>query len=171
MAETSFAKRFVGTEAEEERAWRNGFSGDNSGGLTPFCLSLRSKDGRVMEGPSWSLFTWHGWMDTGGPVEKLVLLFSVGGIYIEGLHMRKQVESLLEEGKLKRIQEHDKTEIEAIRAHNLDKRKSEDKEPVVLRIVVAPSIKHRLEIEEHLGIIVAALKGEENETGESGNTQ
>lgn len=175
MAETaSFAKRYVGMEpeTEEDKAWRNGFSGDNSGGMSPFCLSLRSKDGRKMEGPAWSLFTWHVWLDNGGPVEKLVLLFTVGGVYVEGLHMRKQVEALLEEGKLKRIQEHDKTEIEAIRAHNLDKRKADEKEPIVLRILIAPNIIKRLEIEQHMGLITSAMKGDnDSETGESGNTE
>src|ERR1700683_2369822 len=129
MAETTFAKRFMGPQAEDgERPWRNGFGGDNAGGVNPFCLSLRTKDGRQIGGPSMSLFAWHQWIDDGGPMEKLVLIFSVGGVYVEGVHLKRVVESLLEEGKLKRIQEHSSTEIEAIRAHNLDNRKPEDKE-------------------------------------------
>jgi hypothetical protein len=175
MVETaSFTKRFVGAqpETEVERGWRNGFIGDNSGGLSPFCLSLRAKEGRLMEGPPWSLFTWHAWMDDGGTVEKLLLLFTVGGVYVEGFHMKRQVEAFLEEGKLKRIQEHDKTEIEAIRAHNLDKRKPEEKEPIVLRILTVPNVIKRLEIEEYLGPIIVAMKGEkDSETGESGNIE
>jgi hypothetical protein len=172
MAETtSFAKKFMGTqgETEEDRPWRNGFSGDNAGGVSPFCLSLRSKNGRDLEGPPWSLFTWHRWMDDGGPAEKLVLLFSVGGVYVEGLYMKRQVEALLEEGKLKRIQEHDEAEIEAIRSHNLDKRKPEEKEPTVLRIFVTPDLETRLRSDEHLAVIAEAMKGEEDdEAGHAG---
>jgi len=174
MVETSFAKKFMGgqAETEEDRPWRNGFSGDNAGGVNPFCLSLRSKSGREMEGPPWSLFTWHGWIDSGGPTEKLVLLFSVGGVYVEGLHMKRQVEALLEEGKLKRIQEHGDAEIEAIRAHNLDIRRPEEKEPIVLRIVIAPDMETRLKSDESLAVIAARMKGEDDsEDGNAGDVE
>ena len=114
MAETSFAQR-VNKEATPERPWRNAFTGDNAGNFAPFCLSLQSSDGRTMEGPSMSLFTWHVWLDGGGPVEKLFLFFSVGAVYVEGLHMKAKVEAIFQEGKLKRIQQHDSLEIEAIK--------------------------------------------------------
>ena len=153
--------------AEEGRAWRKGFGGDNAGSLNPFCLSLRRSDGRESEGPSMSLFAWHYWIDDGGPVERLVLIFSVGGIYVEGVHMKRQLNVLIEEGKLKYIQQHNSAEIEAIRAHNLDKRKPEDKEPIVRRILVTPDIMTRLKSDENLAAIAAAMKGEEN--GEDGN--
>ena len=174
MGETSFARKVMGggqgpdDQIDESRPWRNGFSGDNAGGTNPFCLSLRSKDGRQMGGPSMSLFTWHEWIDDGGPTEKLVLLFSVGGVYVEGMHLKRAVEALLEEGKLKRIQEHDSAEIEAIRAHNLDKRKREEKEPIVLRIVITPDLETRLKSDETLAVIAARMKGEDN--GEAGTT-
>jgi len=177
MAEISHAKRIMGIaerehgDAEEGRTWRKGFGGDNAGGLNPFCLSLRRKDGRQSEGPSMSLFLWHYWIDDGGAVERLVLLFSVGGIYIEGMYIKRQLSALLEEGKLKYIQQHDAAEIEAIRAHNLDKRKPEEKEPIVLRILVTPDIEKRLQSDENLAVIAAAMKGEEGETGISGNAK
>jgi hypothetical protein len=179
MAEISFAKKFIsgqGQETDEARPWRNGFGSDNAGGPNSFCLSLRSKDGRKSEGPSMSLFLWHYWIDDGGPTEKLVLLFNIGGafsvcgIYVEGLHMKRAVRALLEEGKLKYIQQHDSAEIEAIRGHNLDTRKLEEKEPIVLRIVIKPDLETRLRSDEHLAVIADAMKGESGEIGNTGQS-
>jgi hypothetical protein len=166
MPETSFARKITGEK--EQKPWRNGFGGDNASGFHPFCLVLKSKDGRVMRGPSMGLFTWHEWLDDGGPVEKLVILFSVGGVYVEGIHMKSKVEALLEEGKLKYIQQHDDIEIEAIRAHNLDVREKEKKEPIVLRIVVAPNLKTRLESDKDLAPIAAAMKGDQQKDATEG---
>jgi hypothetical protein len=164
MPESSVAKRFLnrGTaDDEDKKPWRNGFGGDNASGFHPFCLVLKSKDGRHMQGPSLQLFTWHDWLDGGGPIERLVILFSVGGVYVEGIHMKAKVEALLQEGKLKYIQQHDELEIEAIRAHNLDVREPDKKEPIVLRIVVAPDLKTRLEGDKDFAAIAAAMKGKE----------
>jgi hypothetical protein len=148
-----------------ERPWRNGFAGDNAGDFAPFCLCLQSSDGRSMEGPSMSLFLWHAWRDGGGPFEKLVLFFNSGTIYVEGLHMKAKVEAIFQQGKLKRIQQHDSLEIQAIAAHNLDIRKSEDKEPVVLRFIIVPSLEERLRNDESLAPILNAVRGENGETG------
>ena len=183
MAEISYAKRIMGSGAgppdvdDESRPWRNGFSGDNAGGANPFCLSLRSRDGRQMGGPSMSLFIWHDWIDDGGPTEKLVMFFNIGGsinvcgIYVEGLHMKRPVEALLEEGKLKRIQQHDSVEIEAIRAHNLDKRRPEEKEPIVLRILVTPDLETRLKSDENLAVIAEAMRGDDHDSGFTGKVR
>jgi len=174
MAETSFAERVIGShgKSEESRGWRNGFSGDNAGGFNTFCLSLRAKSGREIDGISMHLYVTHKWLDNGGPSEKLVIFFSAGAVYVEGLHIKRQVEALLEEGKLKRIQEHDSTEIEAIRAHNLDKRKADEKEPIVLRIIISPDLETRLKTDEYLAAIAAAMKGEDRgETGNAGTAE
>ena len=148
------------SDSEESRPWRDGFRGDNAGGVGPFCLSLRFKDGRQWDGFSMSLYVRHHWMDDGGRTDRLILVFSGGGVYVEGHHLKRQVEALLEEGKLKRIQEHDRAEVAAITAYNLDKRKAEDKEPIVLRIVVSPAIEAVLESDENLAAIAEAMKGE-----------
>src|SRR4051794_14827517 len=109
MPEVSYARKVMGgrpgqeENAGENTPWRNGFSGDNAGTANPFCLSLRFKNGRHLEGFSMSLYVRHYWMDDGGQVERLVLVFSIGGIYVEGHHLKKQIDALLEEGKLKRI--------------------------------------------------------------------
>jgi hypothetical protein len=171
MAETSFAQRVSNKDTEAERGWRNGFTGDSAGGLMPFCLSLHSSDGRAIEGPSMSLFLWHAWLDGGGPVENLVLFFSSGTIYVEGLHMKAKVESILHEGKLKRIQQHGSLEIEAIKAHNLDIREAEKKEPIVLRFIIVPDLETQLKSDESLAPILAAVKGESNEAGNVGNVE
>jgi hypothetical protein len=159
MPEMSVAKKLLnrGAADDENKPWRSGFGGDS---FHPFCLVLKSKDGRLLQGPSMGLFTWHEWLDDGGPVEKLVILFSAGGVYVEGIHMKAKVEALFQEGKLKYIQQHDDMEIEAIRAHNLDVREPEKKEPIVLAVVVAPDLKTRLESDKDLAAIAAALKGE-----------
>ena len=106
------------------------------------------------------LYKRHYWMNGGGKVERLLLLFSDGGVYVEGLHLKPQVEALLEEGKLKRIQIHNSADIGAIQSHNLDKRKPEDKDPIVLRIVVSPAIETVLETDENLAEIAKVMKGE-----------
>jgi hypothetical protein len=164
MSDTSFVKRVIGTQPgqiSQEEEWRKGFGGENAGGANPFCLSLRFKDGRELDGFSMSLYARHHWIDGGGPVERLLLVFSIGGVYVEGYHLKREVEALLEEGKLKRIQEHDTAEIAAIRHHNLDKRKAADKEAVVLRIVVSPGIEEVLESDENLAAIAKVVKGED----------
>jgi hypothetical protein len=171
MPETSFAKRFVNAQENDDKNWRAGFGGDNASGANPFSLSLRPKNGRQIDGLSMSLFVCHHWIDDGGSMDRLVLVFSVGGVYVEGIHLKRQVEALLEEGKLKRIQEHDSAEIEAIRAHNLDKRKPEEKEPIVLRILVTPDIETRLRSDEHLAVIASAMKeGGDSETRNAGRS-
>jgi hypothetical protein len=163
MPETTFAHR-VNKDAASEQPWRNGFTGDNAGDVSPFCLTLQSSDGRAMEGPSMSLFLWHAWLDRGGPVEKLVLFFNSGTIYVEGLHMKAKVESIFQQGKLKRIQQHDSLEIQAIKAHNLDIREADKKEPIVLRFIIIPDLETRLKSDESLAPILAAVKGEDGET-------
>ena len=116
MRETSYARKVMGSQAgpkEEQgetgewRNWRNGFGADNAGSANPLSISLRYKEGRSLDGFSMGLYKRHRWMDGGGKVERLLLLFSDGGVYVEGLHLKPQVEALLEEAKLKRIQEHD----------------------------------------------------------------
>ena len=172
MAEISHAKRILGEVGGidgDSAPWRKGFGKDNAGGMATFCLSVRSRDGRHMCGPAMNLFTWHDWLDDIGPVERLILFFTVGAIYVEGIHMRGQVESVLQEGKLKWIQEHDRIEVETIRAHNLDKRKPEEKEPIVLRIIVTPDLETRLKMSKHLAIIADAMKGERDESANAGN--
>src|ERR1017187_4563914 len=159
MAETSFAKRFVNAQENDEKHWRPGFGGDNASSANPFSLSLRPKNGRQIDGLSMSLFVCHHWIDDGGPVDRLVLVFCVGGVYVEGIHLKRQGGALPGEGKLKRSQEHDSPEIEAIRAHNLDKRKPEEKEPIVLRILIAPDIETRLKSDDNLAVIANAMKG------------
>jgi hypothetical protein len=172
MPEISHARRILGDgpgRSDGAQLWRKGFGRDNAQGS--FCLSLRTKDGRNISGPSMSLFTWHDWIDDGGQVERLILFFSVGAVYVEGLHMKSQVESALEEGKLKWIQEHDAAEIEAIRQHNRDKCRAEDKEPIVLRLLVAPDLQARLKASKHGAVIAAAMKGERGETRNAANPE
>lgn len=162
MPETSFVRKVMGQqpgEAGQEEGWRKGFGGDNAGAANPFSLSVRYRDGRKVDGFSMSLYVRHHWIDAGGQVERLVLVFSTGGVYVEGQHLRREVDALLEEGKLKRIQEHDSAEVAAIRGHNLDKRLPEEKEPIVLRVIVSPDIEAALEGDENLAAIAQAMKG------------
>ena len=163
MSDISFVRKVMGTQPGQisnVEEWRKGFGGDNAGGANPFSLSLRFKDGRQLDGFSMSLYARHHWIDGGGRVERLVLVFSIGGVYVEGQHLKREIEALLEEGKLKRIQEHNSAEIAAIQSHNLDRRKPEEKEPIVLRIIVSPSIETLLESDETLAEIAKAVKGE-----------
>jgi hypothetical protein len=172
MRDASFAEQVLGKRAreadapEDERPWRNGFSQDSA--ANTFSLSLRAKDGRSLDGFSMSLYKRHRWLDGGGRMERLVLIFSEGGVLVEGYHFMRDVEALLEEGKLKRIQEHNSSEIAAIRHYNLT---HAEKQAVVVRIVVSPSIETVLESDESLAEIAKAVKGESaSETGHAGNT-
>ncbi len=97
------------------------------------------------------------WIDRDAKTERLVWIFSNGGIYIEGQHLKRGLDAL-EEGKLKRIQEQDSNEIALIQSHNADVRKPEEKEPIVSRVVVSPSFESVLEEDENLVEIAKAIK-------------
>jgi hypothetical protein len=99
----------------------------------------------------------HEWLDRNQRSEKLLLLFNGGAIYVEGQHLQRGLDAI-EEGKLKRIQVHDATEIAAIKSRNADVRKPEDKEPVVFRAVVSPSLRKVVEEDPMLAEIAEALK-------------
>ena len=99
----------------------------------------------------------HKWIDRSAKLERLVLIFSHGGIYVEGQHLQRGLDAL-EEGKLKRIQEQNSNEIALIKSHNADVRKQEDKEPLVSRVVLSPSFESLLESEENLAEIAKVVK-------------
>ena len=84
----------------------------------------------------------HKWIDRDSKTERLVWIFSNGGIYVEGQHLKRGLDAL-EEGKLKRIQEQDSNEIALIQSHNADVRKPEDKEPIVSRVVDFAKLRER----------------------------
>jgi hypothetical protein len=160
MAEGSFVKsltRAQATGAEEETAWRKAFWIDNTGGGSPFSVALRYRDGRLAEGFSPGLYLRHVWLDRGGKVERIVWIFSHGGIYLEGMHLQRGLDAL-EEGRLKRIYEQGESEIKLVESRNLDIRKPEDKEPIVSRLVVSPSWKTVIKSDENLVEIAKAMK-------------
>jgi len=166
MSENSFVKSLMrtppqGAIPEVEPAWRKAFWVDNAGSGGTFSVSVRFRDGRVAEGFSPGLYLRHAWIDQGGPRERLVWLFSHGGIYLEGRHLQRGLDGL-EEGRLKRIQEHGETEIALIESHNLDIRKPEEKEPIIFRVVISPRLSAVLENDANLSEIAEAMR-EKNE--------
>ncbi len=96
---------------------------------------------------------WRTTRGTGGSTA----VQSWSGIYIEGQHLQRGLDAL-EEGKLKRIQEHNSNEIALIKSRNAGVRKLEDKEPIVSRVVISPSFESLLESDENLGEIAKFLK-------------
>jgi hypothetical protein len=170
MGEHSFASKFISQapHTEPESDWRRAFTVERDGSAQPFCLSVRSQNGRGAIGIAMSLYLRHWWLDDGGRMEKLILLFSNGAIYLEGQHLQRGVDAL-EEGKLKRIQEQSSNEVSLIKGRNADVRKAEDKEPFVSRIVVMPSLQHALENDETLAEITNLVKEEYG--NHSGNDQ
>ena len=155
----SFVGKYAGAGPKEEERpqWRRAFIVEREGAAQSFCVSVRSADGRSAEGFAMSLYIRHRWLDRGSRTERLVLLFSNGGIYVEGQHLQRGLDAL-EEGKLKRIQAQDGNEIAAIRSRNADVRKAEDKEPVITRLLVSPGFDSVLEEEETLAHIARAVK-------------
>lgn len=167
MGETSYVKQLTGRghsdaaasqhKTEEPPPWRKAFWVDNAGGGNPFSLALRYKDGRAAEGFANSLYARHTWLDRGGKVERLVLIFSHGGIYLEGRHLQLGLDAL-EEGRLKAIREQGETDIRLIERHNLDIRPPERKEPIVSRIVVSPSFEDAVESDRNLVEIAKVMR-------------
>ncbi len=164
MAESSFVGKYTGTPlpetktAAEEPAWRKAFWVDNSGSGNPFSLSVRYKDDREAEGFASLLYLRHRWLDKGGKVEKLVLLFSVGVIYLEGQYLQQGLDAF-EDGRLKRIREQAETEIKLIEAHNLYVREKAKKEPIISRVKVAQSFQEWLESKKAFAEIAKVMKG------------
>jgi hypothetical protein len=159
MPETSFVQKFISQapHAEPNTDWRKAFIIERDGSAQPFCISARSQDGRTADGFTMSIYLRHKWLDRGARLEKLVLLFNGGAIYIEGHHLQRGLDAL-EEGKLKRIQEQNSNEIALIKSRNADVRKPEDKEPVVSRVLISPLLESVLESEETMADIAKAIK-------------
>jgi len=144
-------------EKPEEEHWRKAFTSEREGAAQAYCLSLRDADGRTVAGFALSLYLRHWWLDGGGRMERLFLLFNGGAMVVEGWYFQRGVDAL-EEGKLKRIQVQDAEEISAIKSRNADVRKLEDKEPIVCRAVVFPALEQMLEADENLAALAQALK-------------
>jgi len=161
MPEASYVHRLVNRAPKEreevETQWRQAFIMEREGSAQSFSVSLRLKDGRDADGFPTSLYVRHKWIDRDARTERLVWIFSSGGIYVEGQHLRRGLDAL-EEGKLKRIQEQDSNEIALIQSHNADIRKPEDKEPIVSRVVISPSFENVLEDDENLVEIAKVIK-------------
>lgn len=147
----------VGGRDETPSHWRKAFTVEREGTAQTFSLSVRSCDGRSVDGFAMSHYVRHQWLDRNAHPERLVLLFSTGAMCIEGEHLQRGLDAL-EEGKLKRIQVQDSNEIAAIRSRNADVRKPEDKEPVVSRVLIAPSLDTVLENDENLTEITKQLE-------------
>lgn len=162
MAEISHAERYAGAPPRPASTGdtddaRRAFWIDNAGTGAPFSLSVRFKDGRVAEGFSLALYTRHQWLDSGGKWERLLLLFSIGGIYLEGRFLQKGLDAL-EEGKLKRIREQTETEIKLFERYNLDVRERDKKEPIVARVVISPKVEQLIETDVNLAEIAKVVK-------------
>jgi hypothetical protein len=161
MRDTSYVQKLMSHAPQEEieHEWRSAFVMERESNAQGFCVSVRSRDGRAVEGFAIPLYVRHRWIDRNAKLERLVWIFSNGGIYIEGQHLQRGVDAL-EEGKLKRIQEQDSNEIALIKSRNADVRKPEDKEPIVSRVVTSPSFERLLECEENLSEIAKVIKEE-----------
>ena len=161
MRDTSYVQKLMSHAPPEEieHEWRSAFIMEREGAGQGFCISVRSKDGRGVDGFAMSLYVRHHWIDRSSKLERLVWIFSNGGIYIEGQHLQRGLDAL-EEGKLKRIQEQDSNEIALIKSHNADMRKPQDKEPIISRVVTSPSFESLLESDENLGEIAKVIKEE-----------
>jgi hypothetical protein len=144
-------------EAEWKSPWRRGFLTEREGSAQSFSISMRRQDGREGGGFSTGIYLRHHWIDSGPQLERLLLMFSEGGIYVEGQHLQRGLDAL-EEGKLRRIQVHDSSEVALIKAHNAQTRKAEEKEPLVLRVVISPSVESVLEADENLAEIAKVVK-------------
>lgn len=160
MRDTSlrkYAASGVREKEEEHPHWRRGFVTEREGVTQAATVSVYDADGRGRGGFSAQLFERHEWLDRNPRVQKFVLLFSAGAIYVEGQYMERGVDAV-EEGKLKRIQAHDANEIAAIKSRNADVRKPEDKEPVIFRAIVSPPLLKVIEEDAMLAEIAEALK-------------
>ncbi len=158
--EKSHVQKLIGSVGGRDEApvhWRRALTIEREGTAQTFSLSVRARDGRSVDGFAMSHYVRHQWLDRNARTERLVLLFSVGAIYMEGEHLQRGLDAL-EEGKLKRIQVQDAGEIAAIRSRNADVRKPEDKEPIVTRVLIAPSLDSVLENDENLTEITKQLE-------------
>lgn len=158
--EKSHVQRLIGSVGgrdESTAPGRKAFTVEREGTAQTFSLSVRARDGRAVDGFAMSHYVRHQWLDRNARTERFVVLFSFGAIYIEGEHLQRGFDAL-EEGKLKRIQILDTNEIAAIRSRNADVRKPEEKEPIVTRVLIAPSLDTVLENDENLTEITKQLE-------------
>jgi hypothetical protein len=172
MPETSFVQKFISQapHSEPSTEWRRGFLVERDGSGQAFSVSVRDPDGREANGFSASLYVRHNWLDRNVKRERLLLIFSHGGILVEGQHLQRGLDAA-EECKLRRIQIHDSGEIALIKSHNADIRKPDEKEPLVSRVVISPSMQYVLENDENLAEIAKVLKEEYgNNTGSDQST-
>jgi hypothetical protein len=142
---------------EPHTDWRRAFLMEREGAAQSHCVSVRSRDGREVDGFAMSYYQRHKWIDRSAKLERMVLVFSNGGIYVEGQYLQRGLDAV-EEGKLKRIQEQNSNEIALIKSRNAAVRKLEDKEPIVSRVVLSPSFESLLESDENLAEIAKVLK-------------
>src|SRR5579871_345048 len=159
-SEKSHVQKLIGSVGARDEApghWRKAFTVEHEGTAQTFSLSVRACDGRSVGGFAMSHYVRHEWIDRNALPERFVLLFSTGAIYIEGEHLQRGLDAL-EEGKLKRVQVQDANEIAMIRSRNADVRKPEEKEPIVRRVLVAPSLNSVLENDENLTEITKQLE-------------
>jgi len=158
MRDTSYVQKLMShaPQDEIEHEWRSAFIIEREGSAQSQCVSVRSRDGREANGFVMSLCVRHKWIDRSAKLERLVLIFSHGGIYVEGQHLQRGLDAL-EEGKLKRIQEQNSNEIALIKSHTRCE-KAGRQGASRLRVVLSPSFESLLESEENLAEIAKVVK-------------
>jgi hypothetical protein len=102
-----------------------------------FALSLRSKDGRFVQGFPWFRFDGFDFHNDGRE-EQLDMVFGERVVEIRGFYLSRLVDRMAE-GQLKIVQQHDVKEIEDLRRENADLPRGQHK-PMILSIDVTPPL-------------------------------
>ena len=140
-AKSKFLKELI--DRGPERGEAKSFTSERQPAAQSFNLHVERRDGRQAEGFPWSHYSGYRWTDEGDH-ERLVVLFGMRAIEIEGVDLGGLVEEI-REGQLNGIRE--LTSAQA----TLLARDNPDKEPVITSVKMYPDFDE----------ILKEIKGEE----------
>ena len=139
-------KILEGKATEAEEAARS-FTSERQHTAQAFNLHVDHKDGRHAEGFAWSHYAGYRWTDEGS-VERLVVVFGMRALEIEGHHLGVLV-SEIREGQLNSIRELASGQAMLLKQAN------PDHQPIITRVTAYPDFEE----------ILKGIKGEdEHET-------
>jgi hypothetical protein len=131
--EPLFAKRLLrGTPAttETHEEGDKGFTSEPQAAAQAFGLRVRFKDGRRALGFSWAMYAGYEWTDDGSK-ERLVLLFGMRALTVEGYNLKRLVHEI-DEGQLRSMRENSSSEVIKKRDGN------PGDEPIITRMEAEP---------------------------------
>jgi len=147
----SFAQAVLKNAVRHEDDGAKSFTSERQHTAQAFNLHIERRDGRHSEGFAWSHYVGYQWSDE-GDYEKLVVVFGMRAVEIEGHHLKALVDEI-REGQLNGIKELASGQAKLLEHNN------PDNEPVITSVKTYPKLED----------ILKEIKGEdERDTGFAG---